>query len=1499
MKKIKQIIKYCFIFIAAIFGCVAFSGVNTLETVQEASKAATPVTLYANLRERSNGVTVTNPEVKITDWVVSSNKKEIVFNLTHDKFNYYSNETVFASDPLDSPSNGTTLIHQSGLISNVTSSDTANVTKNGQFVTTIALPGSMQNAMLNGAVSIDSTAKLITKWLGNVLWWTDSPEKITMEMSAYNDALSVGTDIQKYEFASTLKGSGFKNKTVSADGALSLSKDKLTGHENLDFLSLSFKSEINGDCYNYMQIENPVVKFTTDDVAKPTISYNTEELNTGWVNTSKILKIAATDAYSGISAVYINGTEVEVTFSNNTKDATYEYKINENGTYVVEVVDNVGNTETITYTESNIDKVKPNATIEIGETFTNKTVPFSATIVPSSLSVDTFTASYVATDLYGQAVRDISSSFTFVNGENTIVFPENGSYTITFTGVDEATNEMSEIIVCITVDDRTNVVLDIADTYTYTTSAFTPSFIKSVDGDYEIVFTYRTEAGAIISSINNIGNYVVEYLIDAYLFKGAGTQAVVVSPRQVELSNVQTTYSYTGRVLEVIFDKSIDIETNVTYYKNSETVELKNAGEYNCIIVPKSSNYVITNGTYDLTVNKQVLAFDYINADFVYSNETKALTFSLTNQAKNTEIEIDYYNSNKDLISASEVVDANTYYAVFSYVGETENYEFNAYAEIGAAYEFEIEKREISVNVVSQNLVYGDARDELSYTLSNALDSESLTFTLSTNYEIYAGTYDILVDQKYSLTDEEAEVLKNYDVTYNEGTIVVSAKVITIVPTQKQSKIYGDEDKTLTFSVDGLVYGDTLSGELSREEGEGVGYYNITIGTITDSNYAISLASERFEIVKRMAFIFIHNATKVYGETDPEFSFNTGSSNFIVADLETIETLNMFVRESGEDVGKYNISLNSDLLESHEMFNNYNVLHLDATFVVTKAVVYAAAENKQVNYGDTAPLTYIFTNKPIADDITLELSREEGVNVGEYEIVCNNTRFTNFDVVFTPATYTIVPREITISALDSTKVYGEEDNIACEVINAVEDLEITMLRNAGENVGKYMINSFVFENSNYKVVEFKTAWLEITKANISVTLNNATKTYGSADPIFGYEVVGLAFGDEIELNTFRAEGENAGEYEISCEVVAFENYAIENVTNGVLVVTKADLTYTLPNFNLVYSGSAVNLEVDDFEFELEFSFLNTMDEPIDAPTSAGEYIVSAYFAGNENYNPFSTNSSKLVIEKKVVPITLKKQTFLYNGRAQSPEYDINLDTPVSVIIEFENNAEPIEVGEYNFTIISNDANYICSFSSTLKIVDEFYDEDESGASITTSNVNFSSSGIQIQLNLNSKYMSMFNPIFDGKKCLAVYEFIGSANSKTSGEVFTVKLKATDGAENVNIYTLDGNGNLTEVSYVLIDEYYVLSVNSLTADILITESNTMLKYIKMVAVVTVLTLSVFITKIINRRRRNSFFAKNTSVRLLDRELVKKNINIVYSRVNYDNKIPVKNIIKKWG
>ncbi|MBR2308048.1 MAG: hypothetical protein IKA48_12765, partial [Fibrobacter sp.] len=73
------------------------------------------------------------------------------------------------------------------------------------------------------------------------------------------------------------------------------------------------------------------------------------------------------------------------------------------------------------------------------------------------------------------------------------------------------------------------------------------------------------------------------------------------------------------------------------------------------------------------------------------------------------------------------------------------------------------------------------------------------------------------------------------------------------VTADAKAKIYGDEDPTLTYTAEGLLGGDTLTGALTgalrREEGENVGSYAITLGTLSADNYTISFVE---------ANLFIH-----------------------------------------------------------------------------------------------------------------------------------------------------------------------------------------------------------------------------------------------------------------------------------------------------------------------------------------------------------------------------------------------------------------------------------------------------------------------------------------------------------------------------------------------------------------------------------------------------------------------------------------------------------------
>jgi hypothetical protein len=75
----------------------------------------------------------------------------------------------------------------------------------------------------------------------------------------------------------------------------------------------------------------------------------------------------------------------------------------------------------------------------------------------------------------------------------------------------------------------------------------------------------------------------------------------------------------------------------------------------------------------------------------------------------------------------------------------------------------------------------------------------------------------------------------------------VTAKALTVAAVPK-TKVYGETDPALTYTSDGLVNGDALTGSLSRAVGTAVGTYAISQGTLANPNYNISFTGADFTI---------------------------------------------------------------------------------------------------------------------------------------------------------------------------------------------------------------------------------------------------------------------------------------------------------------------------------------------------------------------------------------------------------------------------------------------------------------------------------------------------------------------------------------------------------------------------------------------------------------------------------------------------------------------------
>ena len=113
---------------------------------------------------------------------------------------------------------------------------------------------------------------------------------------------------------------------------------------------------------------------------------------------------------------------------------------------------------------------------------------------------------------------------------------------------------------------------------------------------------------------------------------------------------------------------------------------------------------------------------------------------------------------------------------------------------------------------------------------------------------VNAGSY--LATLSFALGGADAE---KYAALPMELGVVVHKRPVTVTPREGQGKTYGDPEPSIRATYTGVVSGEALAGQLSRESGEAVGSYRITVGTLESANpnYAITLESGTFAIAPK------------------------------------------------------------------------------------------------------------------------------------------------------------------------------------------------------------------------------------------------------------------------------------------------------------------------------------------------------------------------------------------------------------------------------------------------------------------------------------------------------------------------------------------------------------------------------------------------------------------------------------------------------------------------
>lgn len=360
---------------------------------------------------------------------------------------------------------------------------------------------------------------------------------------------------------------------------------------------------------------------------------------------------------------------------------------------------------------------------------------------------------------------------------------------------------------------------------------------------------------------------------------------------------------------------------------------------------------------------------------------------------------------------------------------------------------------------------------------------------------------------------------------------------------------------------------------------------------------------------------------------------------------------------------------------------------------VRRRPITVTASGNVKTYGDSDPKLSLTTDSSLVlvngdsiDKLVVTLKRTGDENAGDYQIVLDQAKTTNYAVTVNPGTFTIAKKKITVQIGSDERTYGSADPKLTlsipKMVNGQDNgtsfnetadaLKVTLTRAAGEDVGDHAITGSVAADSNYAVT-FEDGTDTVTAANASVTTNDATMIYGGETPTFTASVKGLTLDplpqkdfeiyDTIAKNTVTADQVQVkGTYEIHLTAKAQAtlsndnpNYDFAVVNSGKLTVYPRSITVTAKDESKIYGNQdpdfvlrddlPANLGNNDHLSGLGVKLIRSGNENV------GTYRISAdpNVVLNPNYK-ITVKSGNFTITKRPVTVKINPATKVFGGK---------------------------------------------------------------------------------------------------------------------------------------------------------------------------------------------------------------------------------------------------------
>ena len=729
-------------------------------------------------------------------------------------------------------------------------------------------------------------------------------------------------------------------------------------------------------------------------------------------------------------------------------------------------------------------------------------------------------------------------------------------------------------------------------------------------------------------TFNEDSNYVIYAKVTdkAGNIKYVSTDGIVIDTIAPQVSGVENNQTYTKTQTFTVTDNNLDTVKVDDKVVTSYTLVPKK-GTYTIEVTDKSGNKTTLN---NITVNWEKVKKPTVESK-VYTGQT--LTANISENGLYTVKE------NNGGIDVNE-------YDVQLTLKDPTNYRWKD-GTIDTTVKFNItQATPVVTKPTTKTLTYNGSEQEL----VNAASTNGGTVKYSLDNKNWSTSIPTGKATKEYTVYYKVEGNKNFKgVDVQEITNKINPRTIDLKWNKELT--YNGKEQLPTATVNNLVDGDKCEITVDGAQHKNAGTYEATATKVSNQNYKLPEdVTTSYTIKPKDITVTITPNGGTYGE---KITGATAKLNDVENGNHPEVTLTYTgigydgTEVNGTEVpshaGKYTVTASID-------DKNYNLTGTNtAEFVVKGADV--GLKVKEVNdkkYGNqgfklevshkgNGKLSYSSSNEDVAtvDDqgnVTIH-------NAGTTKLKVTLGVDHNYDSDSKEVTLTVnkINHELTIDQKDVEKTYGDEaftihaqskDNeSAIEYVSS--DEKVATVDNQGNVVikgaGKAIITVSQKESKNYKEVS-KEINLTVKAKKITVTANDASKTYGDEDSEFTYVNDKLIGNDKLTSIIFtREEGEDVGTYKIkvSQKEGSNPNYDI-TFKDGTYTINPLSIdkgTVVLGNV-LKYTGEKQTQEVE--QVLVNGKALNKEDYEVldNQATKEGKHVLTIKAKGNNHTGSF-------------------------------------------------------------------------------------------------------------------------------------------------------------------------------------------------------------------------------------------------------------------------------------